>query len=434
MPNVTKLTVLVVDASGRGAALVHKYSQSPRVSKIIAIPGNELMDLNSKVPVKIYPDLKTTSTSEILAICKKEKVDLVDVAQDNAVEAGVSDVLLENGFKVVGPIRSAGQIEWDKAWARRFMEKYKLPIPGYHIFNSEKEAIKFLKRSSRRKWFIKASGLAEGKGAIPAENLKESLAAIKQIGKFGKSGETFVIEEWLDGEEFSMFAITDGNTYQVIGSAQDHKRLFTGDEGPNTGGMGCSTPALIVNSKIFKQGEEIFKKTIQGLKKEGRLYKGVLYLGGIMVKEKVYIIEFNARWGSPEAEVLVPGITNDLVDIGLKVFEGKLKSMKIKTDGKARIAVTGALRPGAETKKRELFGLDSVIKIPGITVYGARVFKKGKKYYVSGGRLFQLVAEGKNVIDARRHAYDAMSQLFIERNNLHFRIDIGWHDVARMQK
>lgn len=427
-------TVLVVDASGRGAALVHKYSQSPHVSKIISVPGNELMQLNSKVPVKIFPSLKTTSVSEILEIAKREKVDLVDVAQDNAVEAGVTDMLLENGFKVVGPTRAAGQIEWDKGWSRDFMKKYKLPIPVYKVFDSQEKAVTFIKKNPNKRWFIKASGLAEGKGAIPATNEKEALDAISQMKKFGASGETFVIEEWLDGEEFSMFALTDGNTYQIVGSAQDHKRLHTGDEGPNTGGMGCSTPPLIVDKKIYKQAETIIKKTILGLKKEGRLYKGVLYLGAIVVKGKVFIIEFNARWGSPEAEVLVPGIVSDMVEIAEKIYSGNLKSMKVKTDGHARVVVTGALKPGASVEKRELYGLGTIVKLPGIVVYGARVEKQGKKYFVSSGRLFQLVAEGKNVIEARQKAYEAMSLLFVEGNNLHYRTDIGWRDVARLRK
>lgn len=419
-----KKTVLVVDGGGRGAALVHKYAQSKAVGRIIAVPGNDLMEVNTKKQVQIFPNLKTTSISEILEICKKEKVDLIDVAQDNAVEAGVVDRLTKEGFNVIGPTRLVGQIEWDKAWARRFMKKYNIPHPKFKICKSQKEGIDFVKKHNDS-WFVKASGLAEGKGAIPAENTKEAVGAIKQMAAFGKAGETFVIEEWLVGEEFSMFAITDGKKFQVVGSAQDYKRLYDGDKGPNTGGIGCSTPSLIVNKKIYKQGELIIKKTILGLASEKRPYKGVLYLGGIIVKGKVFVIEFNARWGDPEAEVLIPGIKNDLFELSMSVVRNSLKKSKIKMDGKSRVAITGSLRPGATNKKRELFGLKKALKLKGVTVYGSRVTKDRDKYFVSSGRLFHIVGEGKNVVEARQKAYGAMSLLNVEGNSLHFRTDIG---------
>jgi phosphoribosylamine---glycine ligase len=427
-----KNTVLVIDAGGRGSALVHKYSQSPKVSRVIAIPGNDLMQINSKVQVKTFPKLKTTSIKEILKIAKTEKADLVDVAQDNAVEAGLSDLLIENGFNVVGPSRLAGQIEWDKAWSRDFMKKYKLPIPEYKIFNSVREAEIFIKKRPEKKWFIKASGLAEGKGVIPGANLEESLKAIKQMSKLGKSGKTFVVEEWLEGEEFSMFAVTDGINFTIVGCAQDHKRLYDGDLGPNTGGVGCSAPPLIVSKSIYSQGKKIIRKTLSGLQKEKRSYKGVLYLGAMAFKGKVFVIEFNARWGSPEAEVLMPGVKSDIFDIGMQIADGKLKTRKVKIDGLARVGVTGSLRPGIENKRRELFGLEEVLKMKDVIVYGTRISRESSKYYVSSGRLFHLVASGKNVIDARRKAYSAMSTLFVEGNNLHYRTDIGWRDAERL--
>lgn len=425
-------TVLVVDGGGRGAVLVHKYSQSKHVGRLIAIPGNDLFKLNSKKPVKIFPRLLTTSVKEIVEICKKEKVDLVDVAQDNAIEAGLSDRLIKEGIQTVGPTRAAGRIEWDKAWARDFMKKYKIPSPSYNVFNSKKQAKEFIGKNPYKKFFVKASGLAEGKGAISAENKEEAYLAIDQMAKFGKAGKTFVIEEWLEGEEFSMFAITDGKTFKILGSAQDHKRLYYGDLGPNTGGVGSTSNPSIVNKNVYQQAERIIKKTIDGLAKEGRIYKGVLYLGAMVVGEKVFVIEFNSRWGDPEAEVLVPGILNDFYELGLSIYEEKLNKLKLRIDGKIRIAVTGSLRPGAESKKRELFGLEQVLGLPKITVYGSRVTTENKKYFVSQGRLFHLVSEGKSIIEARRKAYEAMSLLYIEGNNLHFRTDIGWRDLERI--
>lgn len=429
-----KKIVCVIDGGGRGAALVHKYSQSRNIKRIISIPGNDLMQLNSKVPVLTFPKIKTTDTQKIVQICKRYKVDLVDIAQDNAVEAGVSDLLLKNGFNVEGPTRMAGQIEWDKAWARDFMKRNNLPIPKFKAFSNEKEAILFVKKYPQKRWFVKASGLAEGKGVIPAPKLKDAISAIKQMKKFGASGKSFVIEEWLDGEEFSMFAISDGNTFQIVGCAQDHKRLYDADTGPNTGGIGCSAPPLAVTPSIYKQAKKIIKMTLTGLRKEERAYKGVLYLGAIIVKGKVYVIEFNARWGDPEAQTILPSIKNDLFEIGMSIAKGNLHTVKVETDKLSRLTVTGLLRPGVENKKREIFGVDDVLMLKDIILYGTRISKISNKYYVTSGRLFHITAVGKNVLEARKRAYEAISQMFVEGNNLHYRTDIGWRDVQKLRE
>lgn len=432
-------TVLIIDGGGRGAVLVHKYSQSPYVSKILAIPGNDLMQLNSKKPVKTYQHLKTTSIKEIVEICKKEKVSLVDVAQDNAVAVGLVNELQKNGIRTVGPTKEAGKIEWDKAWAREFMKKYQIPHPAYKICHSEKEGIDFIKKQKDSKWFIKASGLAEGKGALPASDNKEAVEQIKKMVSFNEAGKTYLIEEWVEGEEFSLFALCDGNSYQIVGSAQDHKRMFNFDEGENTGGIGCSTPPLILTNKLLQEiDKNIIKKTIHGLLKEERPYIGVLYLGGILVKNKPYVIEFNARWGDPEAQVMIPSIKNDFYLLGIAMSEEKLNKFKVKRDKLSRVAVTMSLRKNTPSLTngniRKLYGLTDVLKIKGVTLYGTRIKKVNRSYYAGRGRLLHLVGVGKNVIEARRKAYEAASLLFIEGNNLHYRTDIGWRDVERLRQ
>lgn len=432
-------TVLIVDVGGRGAALVHKYSQSKFVKRILAVPGHDLLQINSKKPVKIYPHLETTSTKEILEICKKEKVDLVDVAQDNAVEAGVADALAGVVPWISGPSRNAGRIEWDKAWARDFMAKYKIPHPEYKVFTSQKAGITYIKKQKEGKWFIKANGLLAGKGALPAHNKKEAIARIREMSKFGEQGNTFLIEEWLEGEEFSYFVASDGKTYKTLGAAQDHKRMFNFDEGENTGGMGCSAPPLVVTKKLVDQVErQIIKKTLSGLAKEGRAFKGILYLGGIVVRQKPYVIEFNARLGSPEAEVLVPAVQSDYFQLGRAISEGNLRNYQLKLDKKSRVAVTLALRsnPSGVAGKDgcRIYGVDEAKKISSVTLYGARVSKKGNKYYAGSGRLLHIVGEGKNVIEAREKAYRAAAHFWVEGNNLHYRTDIGWRDVERLRK
>src|SRR3990167_4303780 len=257
-------TGLVVDGGGRGGALAQKYSQSKHVKKLLIVPGNDLIFKSIKKPTKIFPHLKTTDISEIVEIAKQEKVDLADVAQDDAVACGLSDSLEKVGIKVFGPTKLAGQIEWDKAWARKFMKKFNLPSPSFKICRSEAEGIKFIESQKDGKWFIKASGLAAGKGAIFAKNKKEAISAIKQMKNFGKSGRIYLVEECIDGEEFSAFALVSNKKFQIIGFAQDHKRVFDKDHGPNTGGMGCSSPPRIVSLKVEAQFKSIIKKTVRG--------------------------------------------------------------------------------------------------------------------------------------------------------------------------
>lgn len=442
-------TVLIIDSGGRGAALVAKYLQSKYVGRVIAIPGNDLMRINTSKPVLIYPYLKTTSIPEILEVCLKERVSLVDVVQDNAVEAGLVDVLIKNNIQAVGPTKLAGQIEWDKAWARNFGKRHNIPQPVFEICNSPKEGFNFLKSQPDQSWFIKASGLAEGKGALSARSNKEARKMVKEMARFGKSGKTFLIEKWLKSEdnepaeEFSMFVVCDGKHYKIIGSAQDHKRVNNFDEGENTGGMGCSSSPLVLTPQIRKAIEtKIIKPTIKGLREENIAYKGILYLGGIIIKHKgqlvPYVIEFNARWGDPEAEVILPGITNDLFEINMAILEGNVNKVNIQTDHKSRVVIT-AVSKGYPTnyekvKGKEVFGLDEARKIKGVRLYGAGIKVIGKKYYAYGGRLFYIVGEGKSIIQARQKAYEAIALVHIDGNNLHYRTDIGWRDVQRLQR
>lgn len=428
-------TIVIIDGGGRGAALVDAYAKSPKVGKIIAIPGNDLMQINTNKEVITHQNLKTTSVKEILEIVKSDKVDLVDVSQDNAVEVGLVDELQKLGIPVVGPTKLAGQIEWDKSWSRQFMDKYEIPTPKFFIFKSTDAGINFVKQNPKRKWFVKASGLAEGKGAIGAKNVKGAISAINQMSKFGSSGETFLLEEWLEGEEFSAFAICDGKDFKIVGYAQDHKRVNDGDKGDNTGGMGCVSNPLIIDKSIKHQVSNIFKKTVKWLDKEGRPYKGVLYLGGMVVLGKVYVIEFNARWGDPEAQVLLPSIKNDFYQIGMAITRGNIKKIKFKIDKKVRVVVAATSRgyPSDYSKVRgkKIFGIEDVQKL-GIKIYGAGIKKVDEDYIANGGRVLYLVSEGRNVVKAREKVYKAIFRISIEGNNLQYRTDIGFRDLKRL--
>lgn len=434
-------TVLVVDAGGRGTSLVHKYSRSPHVESIIAVPGNDWMSKISEKPVTIFPEIEISDAERIALLCRKSGVDLVDVSSEKAVQAGLVNKLKDFKIAVVGPTREAGEIEWNKEYSRAFGKFFNLPQPSSVAFRAEKEAEEFLNSQEHERWFVKAAGLAEGKGAIPATSSKEVLAAIKWLKKeYPESTEVFLIEEWIEGEEFSAFAIvSEKRDFEVLGYAQDHKREYDQDKGENTGGMGAvSNPLLTNNLRLQRDVKKIFATTINGRPGDG--YKGILYLGGMETYEGVKVIEFNARWGDPEAQVIVPGLNVDFFEMGMEVASGSLKRIKISNDGKVRVAVAGVARgyprykEYSQVKGKEITGLDQAEKTDGVTVYGAGIKIENGKHYANGGRLFYVVGEGENVVQARERAYEAMEKVKIDGNNLHFRKDIGYRDVQRLRK
>lgn len=431
------MNILVIGQNGREHALAVSYAKSKNVQKVIMTPGNGLTDFSDK-KIKNYPEIGMMGFEKIVEVCKQENIDLVDVAQDDIIAAGYVDKFIKFGIKAFGPTQKASEIEWDKKWARDFMVKYKLPIPHFKSFTNQKEAIAYIEKLPEQLLFIKASGLAMGKGVIRADTKEEAKAAINAMSTFGKSGETFLIEEGLIGEEFTLFAICDGENYVITKSSQDHKTVFDGDKGPNTGGVGSVAPtSALTTSMIQIIRSKIIKPTIEGMKKEGRPYSGILYLGGMITKQGIRIIEFNSRWGDPEAEVILPSITTDYLTIAQAVVEKKLKKLKINFDNKVRISIAGCSKGYPEdyskVKGEEIFGLMEAMALPGITIFGAGIKRDGKRFFANGGRVFHLVAEGKNIIDARKKAYTAMKKISIDGNNLHYRTDIGWRDVQRLE-
>ncbi len=432
------MNVLVIGQNGREHALALSYAKSNKVNKVIMTPGNGLTDFKNK-KIKNYPDVGMLDFEGILKVCKKEKIDLVDVGQDDIIAAGYVDKFQNLSIKAFGPTQKASQLEWDKKWAREFMVKYKLPIPRFKSFNNKKEATKYINSMSEQTLFIKASGLALGKGVIRADSKKEAIAAVNSMSEFGKAGKSFLIEEALIGEEFSLFAICDGEDFSILRSAQDHKRIYDGDQGPNTGGVGSVAPTGAINKKVIKDIEnKILKPTLAGMKKEGRPYSGILYLGGMLTKRGVKIIEFNCRWGDPEAEVILPSIKTDYLKIIETVLDKKLSKLKIKFDNKVRISVAvcskGYPEDYSKVKGKEIFGLLDVMDILGIKVFGSGIKRQENKFFVNGGRVFYVVGEGKDIADARDKAYKAMKLIKIEGDNLHYRTDIGWRDLERLSK
>lgn len=439
------MKILIVGSGGREHILAEKYSQSKKVTVVFVAPGNDFMIETSR-KIRTIPNIHQLDLEKIAAFAKKEKVDLVDVAMDDPIAKGLIDLLQKNGITAFGPTKKAAEIEWSKTWSRDFMKKYKLPTPYYQSFTNEKKAIAYISKLPEQPLFIKASGLALGKGALFASNRKEAIAAIKEMKNFGNAGKEFLIEECLVGEEFSLFAICDGKSYAILGNAQDHKRALDNDKGLNTGGMGCVSPTGSITSSIIRIIEQkILKPFMRGMIEEERPYTGILYLGGMVTNPqsasrrsgKLQIIEFNARWGEPEAEVVLTSIQNDYLDIVLTATKQGLRNKKIKQDKKIRISIAGCARgyPGdySAVKGKEIFGLGLALHLRGVSVYGAGIKRMNKKWVVNGGRVFHLVAEGKTIQQARTRAYAAMSHITVEGNNLHYRTDIGWRELERIE-
>ncbi len=437
------MKILIIGSGGREHALANAYARSDKVTKVFVAPGNDFMSFQNK-KIQNLPKIGVFDFDAISAFAKEEHIDLVDVAQDDPLAAGLVDQLDYEKIKTFGPSQNAAEIEWNKAWARIFMQKYGLPIPHYQYFSNEKEAIKYVNALPEQTVFIKAAGLAAGKGVVRADNKQEAEQAILSMKQFGKSGKTFLIEDALVGEEFSFFAICDGTNFVITKPAQDHKTVKDQDLGPNTGGMGCVAPALIVTDKIRKEVEEkIFKPFMLGMQKEDRPFSGILYLGGMVTRSassgqaQVEIVEFNARWGDPEAEVILPSIQTDYLTIVQAVLDKKLHETTISFDKKTRISIAGCAKgyptDYSAAKGKEITGLEDAMKIAGITIYGAGIAKKNNKWIVNGGRVFHLVAEGNDIKEARDRAYKAMKLISIEGNNLHYRKDIGWRDLQRLE-
>lgn len=429
------MNILIIGSGGREHALAEAYSKSTRVKKVFVAPGNDLMEESSS-KIQTVPNIGVFDIDEIEDLSRKENIDIVDVSSDDPLGAGFVDRLSRKGITAFGPNKNAAEIEWNKAWARDFMKKYKLPIPYFKTFSNTQKAVEYIKRGKKQLLFIKAAGLAAGKGVIRADTTDQAINAVKSMKKFGKAGKTFVIEHGLIGEEFSLFAICDGDSYQILSTAQDHKTAYTGGIGPNTGGMGCVTPTGAITKAALKAiQEKILIPFIKGMREENRPYVGILYLGGMITKKGPEIVEFNARWGDPEAEVILPGITNDYASLIESVVMDDLEQITVKHDGKIRVSIAGCAKGYPEDYRKALgkkiYGLEKAQKASGVQIFGAGVKRAGKHYVVSGGRIFHLVASGRDIFDARRKAYNAMSQIYVEGNNLHFRTDIGFKELER---
>jgi phosphoribosylamine--glycine ligase len=416
------MKILVVGCGGREHAIIKKLSECKASPELFAAPGNGGI---AKL-AKCFCDIKTTDTEKIVNLTKTEKFDLVFVASDDPLALGLVDEIEKIGVRAFGPLKEAAKIEWSKVFSKGLMKKYNIPTANYEAFDSFEAASNYIKSAEFPLW-IKSDGLALGKGAIRAENEKKALEILKDAmidKKFGKSGESVVIEEELIGREITVLAFCDGKTVKPMPSSQDHKRALDGDLGENTGGMGAYSPSEIYTPEIANECmEKIYKPTLQAMLKEGIKYKGVLYFGLISTERGVKVIEYNARFGDPEAQAVLPRLKTDLLDIINAVVDEKLDEVDIEWDDGAAICVVLASGgyPAGYGKGYEITGIEDVC---GVAVYhaGTKLDESGG-FKTSGGRVLGVAATGADLMSAIKKAYGEIDKISFK--DMFYRKDIG---------
>ncbi len=418
------MKILMVGSGGREHALIRKLKESSKVTDIYCAPGNGGISCDAECfPVSV------TDIEGMILLAKKLAVDIVFVAPDDPLAAGMVDAFESAGFKVYGPKANAAIIESSKVFSKNLMKKYGIPTANYDVFYSPEKSLEYIKNKNDYPVVIKADGLALGKGVVIAENYNEASHAITSIMEdkiFGESGNRVIIEEFLSGPEVSILAFTDGKTIIPMVSSMDHKRVNDGDLGPNTGGMGTISPNPYYDETINKYCmENIFLPTIKAMNNEQRPFKGCLYFGLMLTKNGPKVIEYNARFGDPETQVILPRLKTPLIDIIEATIEEKLDSIEIKWDNNACACVILASGgyPGTYRKGLPITGLDQNGQAPNITVYHSGTSYVNNEFQTNGGRVLGITATGKTIEEAIRNAYSGISKIYFE--GCHYRKDIG---------
>ena len=413
------MKVLVVGSGGREHVICWKLKQDPRVTELYCAPGN-----GGIASIATCVDIKATDIEGMVEYAKKEQFDLVFVAPDDPLAMGMVDKLEEAGIRSFGPKANAAIIEGSKAFSKQLMKKYSIPTAKYEIFDDEQKALDYLE-TQPMPIVIKCDGLALGKGVIIAQNLDEAKQAVKDMmedKKFGNAGSTIVIEECMTGPELTVLAFSDGNTCVPMVSSRDHKRAYDHDEGLNTGGMGAVTPGADMTDELKARIQnEIITPTVEALKKEGRPFKGVIYFGLMLTPEGPKVVEYNARFGDPEAQAVLPLLENSLLDIVDAVIDGKLDQIEFKWKNKCSCVVVMASGgyPQSYAKGYEITGIDTCGKI----VFQAGTALKDGKLVTNGGRVLCVYDEADTLDEAIDGAYEGVAKISFK--DMHFRHDIG---------
>ena len=402
------MKVLVVGGGGREHALVRKIKESKKVDEIFCTPGNGGISYDAKCF-----DVAATDIDGVVNLAKEIKADLVVVAPDDPLVAGMVDALNEAGFKTFGPRANAAIIEGSKVFSKELMQKYNIPTAEYKVFDNAEEAIDYIKERNEFPTVIKADGLALGKGVIIPENLEDAIAGVKEIMEdkiFGASGNNIVVEEFLTGPEVSVLAFTDGKCVKPMVSSMDHKRALDGDKGLNTGGMGTVSPNPYYTQEVAKECmDKIFMPTINAMNNEGRTFKGCLYFGLMITPKGPKVIEYNCRFGDPETQVVLPRLKTDIVDIFEAIDNETLSDLDVEwsDDACACVIMASGGYPKSYPKGIEITGLSNG-QLDGVTVYHAGTKLQDNKLVTSGGRVLGVTALGDTLENALKKSYDAV--------------------------
>lgn len=418
------MNILMIGSGGREHALIKALLKSPRLTKLYCAPGNGGISRDAECV-----DIPVMDKAAMVSFAKENDIDLAFVAPDDPLADGMVDAFEQEGIRAFGPNKAAAIIEASKVFSKNLMKKYGIPTAKYEAFDNSADALAYVRDNGLEQVVVKADGLALGKGVLIAQTMQEAEQAIKTImedKKFGESGNKVVIEEFLTGPEVSVLSFTDGKTVCPMVSSKDHKRALDGDKGLNTGGMGTISPNPYYTDELADECmETIFKPTIKAMELEGRPFKGCLYFGLMMTPNGPKVIEYNARFGDPEAQVVLPRLKTDLLDIVDAVIDGELDKLNIEWEDccSACVVMASGGYPGSYKKGVEIFGLDENGQVDGAVVYHAGTKYENGHFYTNGGRVLGVTAKGKTLDETLDKAYAAVDKISFD--GAHYRRDIG---------
>ncbi len=418
------MKVLIVGSGGREHAIAWKVAKSPKVDKIYCAPGNAgIAEFAECVPIGAM------EFDKLVAFAKENQVDLTVIGMDDPLVGGVVDAFEAEGLRVFGPRKNAAILEGSKAFSKDLMKKYNIPTAAYENFSSPEEAIKYLETEASFPIVLKADGLALGKGVLICNTLEEAKDGVKTLmldKQFGNAGNTIVIEEFMTGREVSVLSFVDGDTIKLMTSAQDHKRAKDNDEGLNTGGMGTFSPSPFYTAEVDEFCKKyIYQATVDAMKAEGRTFKGIIFFGLMLTEKGPRVLEYNARFGDPETQVVLPRMKNDIVEVFEACIDGTLDQIDLQFEDNAAVCVVLASDgyPEHYEKGFEIKGLENFKDKDDYFVFHAGTKFDGDKVVTNGGRVLGVVATGDDLLGARANAYEATK--LIDFQNKYMRNDIG---------
>ena len=419
------MNLAVIGSGGREHAICYKLKQSPKIKKLICIPGNAgTMQIAENIKADI------SNFNELHEIVKKQNIDIVIIGPEQPLVDGLVDYLNEKKIKVFGPDKFSSQLEGSKAFMKNLCKKNNIPTANFGIFNNFNSASDFIKKNGTP-IVVKADGLAAGKGVSICQSIEEALRKTKEIlnGKF-KSSNQVVLEEFLEGEELSYFILVDKNSYNFFGSAQDHKKVGEGETGPNTGGMGAYSPSALLTSKLEEKiKKKIIDPTLKAMKKLGHPYKGFLYAGLMIKNNEPYLIEYNIRMGDPECQVIMMRLESDLLEIIESVINNETKNLKILWNKKSSITIVLCANgyPSNYIKDSEIKNLEKLITNKNNQIFHAGTYEKSNKIYSIGGRVLNVTSSSENLAEARNQCLNNINK--IDWPDGFYRKDIGWRVI-----